>query len=163
AIAARRLGAHPVTVMVTLALCLFMIEPSREVRTQELALPLFVALAYLLATDSRAPSRRAYVCLPLLVLWANIRGTVTRGVALAGVAVWSVGRWPWRTTPWERLALLALAAGSIAVNRNALFFGLFTLMLLPVSIGSLRDPLAPARGQSRVSAPHRGVINLLLS
>jgi hypothetical protein len=245
AIAARRLGAHPVTVMVTRALCLFMIEPSREVRTQELALPLFVGLAYLLATDSRAPSRRVYLCLPLLVLWANIHGTVTLGVGLvvlhavtvlwerrrtlagswrawirpvllglgapltllvspygldmaayyrtmflgstvrghvtewqpitsspataivffvlAGVAIWSFGRQPSRTTRWERLALLVLAAGSIAVVRNVLFFGLFTLMLLPVSIGSLRDPLAPHRAEPRVSAPRRGLINLVLS
>jgi hypothetical protein len=245
AIAARRLGAHPVTIMVTLALCLFMIEPSREVRTQELALPLFVALVYLLATDSRAPSRRVYWCLPLLALWANIHGTVTLGVGLvalhaatvlwerrrsltsswrawirpvvlgagapltllvspyglgmvsyyrtmlagsavrdhvtewqpitfspgtaavffilAGVAIWSFGRQPSRTTLWERLALLALAAGSIAVNRNALFFGLFALMLLPVSVGSLRDPLTPPRAQPRVSPGRRGLINLLLS
>jgi hypothetical protein len=245
ALAARRLGAHPVTIMAVLALALFMIEPSREVRTQELALPLFVTLAYLLATDSRAPSGRVYWCLPLLVLWANVHGTVTLGVALvvlhglttawdrrreltksgaawirplvlglgaplallispygldmvgyyrtmlvssnvrdhvtewqpitssagtaavffvlAGIAIWSFGRQPSRTTLWERLALLALAAGSIGVSRNILFFGLFALMLLPVSIGNPRDPLVRRTATSRVSAHRRGVVNLVLT
>jgi hypothetical protein len=245
ALAARRLGAHPVTIMAVLALALFMVEPAREVRTQELALPLFVTLAYLLATDSRAPSRRVYWCLPLLALWANIHGTVTLGVGLvalhalttawdrrrelikswrawirpfvlglgapltllispyglamlgyyrtmlvsssvrdhvtewqpitfspgtatvffvlSGIAIWSFGRQPSRTTLWERLALLALAAGSIAVSRNILFFGLLALMLVPVSIGNPRDPLVRRTANPRVSAGRRGVVNLVLT
>src|SRR5919198_694541 len=36
----------------------------------------------LLAADSRAPSRRVWWTLPLLVLWANLHGTVVLGAAL---------------------------------------------------------------------------------
>jgi hypothetical protein len=231
----RRLGAEFRSVLVALPLCILLIAPSREVRTQEFAMPLFVGLAYLLARDSRSPSRRVYWCLPILVLWANLHGTVTLGAMLvalrgvtvawerrralvhslaawrrpaalilgaplailltpyglgivgyyratllgstlrnavsewqpittvpiiaaalllvAGVAIWSFGRDRTRTTSWERIALLALAAGSISVMRNALFFGLFAMMILPLSL-SLRASDATASSGGR-----RGAIN----
>jgi hypothetical protein len=240
-VAARRLGAPFRSVLLTLPLCVAVIMPSREVRTQEFAIPLFVALVYLLTRDSRAPSRRVFWCLPILVVWANLHGTVTLGAALvglrgltvlwerrrsltssleqwrrplalivgagasilitpygvgiigyyrttmlsstlrhfvtewqpitsstvtavfffivAGAAVWSFGRHASKTTLWERLAFLVLAAGSIEVVRNTLFFGLFALMIVPVSI---------AFGQRRagaVNAPpdrRRGRVNGLL-
>jgi hypothetical protein len=236
--AARRLGARPAAVMVALPVCLWLIIPSREVRTQEFAIPLFVATIWLLASDSRSPSRRVYWCLPILVLWANLHGTVTLGAALvalraltllwerrsrllhdarawrrpvalligaplallitpygtgilpyyrtmflessvrhvvsewqpitsqwitaipfflaAAVAIWSFGRDASRTTPWERLALLALAAGSIEVVRNVLFFSLCALVVVPVSLGV-------GRGSGlRPADPRRGRINLVL-
>jgi hypothetical protein len=244
-VGARRLGGHPKAVMAVLPLCLFMIVPSRQVRTQEFAMPLFVALVYLLATDSRSPSRRVYWCLPILVLWANLHGTVTIGALLvalrgvtvawkrretltrslanwrqwvrplalglggpmcmlltpyglgilgyyrtmllgsalrhtvtewqpvtsspgtaavffiaAGIAVWSFGRHRSQSTTWERIALLVLAAGSISVIRNILFFGLFALMVMPVSlaIGSR------AQGVGRPGTDRwRGRINALLA
>jgi hypothetical protein len=238
-VGARRLGAQPKAVMAMLALGLVMIVPSRQVRTQEFAMPLFVALTYLLATDSRSPSRRVYWCLPILVLWANLHGTVTLGAMLvalrgatvawerrarlshslrewrrplalglggplcllltpyglhivayyratmlsstlqhtvsewqpitsvpltaavfflmAGIAVWSFGRHGARTTLWERIALLVLAAGSIDVIRNILFFGLFAMIVMPVSLGSVR---AAAVAQ----AHHwRGAVNAALA
>ena len=57
-------------------------------RPQSLAYPLFVAVLWLLACDARQPSRRVFMTLPLLVLWANLHGSVILGaglVALAGV------------------------------------------------------------------------------
>ena len=214
--AARHLGAPFKAVLLTLPLSIALVAPSREVRTQEFAMPLFVGLVYLLATDARCSSRRVYWCLPVLVLWANLHGTVTlgamlvalRGIAmawerrhalarsvnawkrplllslgapisilltpyglsiigyyrttllgstlrravtewqpitsvpttaaaffvLAGIAVWSFGRSASRTTLWERLALLALAAATISAVRNAVFFGLFTMMVVPLSL-----------------------------
>ena len=237
-LAARRLGAVPRGVAVVLPLALFLIVPSREVRTQELAMPLFVALAWLLASDSRTPSRRVYWCLPILVLWANLHGTVTQGALLvvlrgvtlawerrstltssaaawarpvtlvlgallsllatpyglgivayykatlfggtlthavtewqpitsasltavaffllAGVALWSFGRSPANTTSWERLSLLVLAAGSVAVIRNVLFFALFAVIVLPLSLGL-------ASGREQVRDRLRGPVNALLS
>ena len=234
AVGARRLGARPGVILITLALCLFSIAPSREVRTQEFAMPLFVAVAYLLAADIRAPSRRVYWCFPILVLWANLHGSVTQGAMLVslrgllilweqrhrlrhparlwyrplalivgapltllltpygvssigyyrtmlfggtlthavsewapvtsspaiaavfflavGIAIWSFGRYPERTTTWERIALLVLAAASISVIRNLLFFGLFALMVMPVSLAA--DPAAaqlPNRLRGRVN------------
>ena len=216
-IGARRLGAPLLSVAAALPLCFALIVRSNEVRTQEFAIPLFAALAYLLARDARSPSHRVYWCLPILVLWANLHGSVTigallvvlRGVTLAwerrrlmrrsarawlgplalaigapvailitpyglgiigyyratlfdsalrravsewqpittvpvataallavgAAALWALRRNPLRSTPWERLALLALAAGSISVVRNALFFGLLALMVVPVWLG----------------------------
>jgi hypothetical protein len=55
------------------------------VRTQPLAYPLFIAVTYVLAVDSRTPSRRVYLTLPLLVVWANVHGSVTLGAALVAL------------------------------------------------------------------------------
>ena len=199
-------------------------------------MPLFVGLVYLLARDSRTPSRRVYWCFPILILWANLHGTVTLGAGLvalrgltvgwerrslllgslrqwrrplvltlgplisilitpyglsmlsyyratmfsstlrhvvtewqpitsstidavaffivAGVAVWSFGRHMSRTTIWERLALLVLAAGSIWVIRNVLFFALFALMIVPLSlaIGGLGAREPADRRHGRINA-----------
>jgi hypothetical protein len=237
-VGARRLGASPRSVLAALPLCLWLVGSSHEVRTQEFAMPLFVACAYLLASDSRAPSRRVYWCLPILVLWANLHGSVTLGAglvavrgmtiawerrrtllsapgawkrplalvagaplclfatpygisilsyyktmlggnavmhavsewqpvtafamvaipffAVAAITIWCFGRNPSRTTPFEFLVMLALAAGSIEVVRNALFFGLFALLVLPPALGlkDSRDADAVRRG--------RGVINAAL-
>jgi hypothetical protein len=235
----RRLGASPRSVLAALPLCLALIGPSHEVRTQEFAMPLFIACAYLLVGDSRAPSRRVYWCLPMLVVWANLHGSATLGAALvalrgvllgwerrdtlrsrarawvrplvltlgaplcllatpygvgilsyyrtmllgnpvmrsvsewqpitssmmiaipffiaAALAFWFCARRPSRTTPFERLALLALAIGSIDVVRNALFFGLFALLVLPLVFG-LSD-----RPQAGAASRRRGAINAALS
>lgn len=101
-VAARRLGAPFRSVLLVVPVCLATISPSREVRTQELALPLFAAVVWLLAADSRTPNRRVLWCLPILVLWANLHGTVTLGatlVVLRGL-----------TVAWERRALLRRSA-----------------------------------------------------
>jgi len=238
---ARKLGASPRAVLLVLPFCVGLIVYSHEVRTQEFAMPLFAATAYLLAGDSRAPSRRVYWCLPILVLWGNLHGSVTLGallVALRGAtmawerrklllssarqwrrplalalgaplcllatpygvsilnyyrtmlfdgsvmknvtewqpitsvavlavaffvtaafAMWAIARHRSRTTLWEQLALLALAAGSVDVIRNLLFFGLFTLMVLPVALGA--GARADSDGQPAVRG--RGAINALLA
>jgi hypothetical protein len=239
-VGARRLGASPRSVLLALPLCLALIGPSHEVRTQEFAMPLFVGCAYLLVRDSRAPSRRVYWCLPMLVVWANLHGSATLGAALvalrgvliglerrdvlrskarawvrplvltlgaplcllatpygvgilsyyrtmlvgnsvmhsvsewqpitsslmiaipfflaAALALWCFARHPQRTTPFERLALLVLAIGSIDVVRNALFFGLFALLVLPLLVG-----LNQRSGAAVVRRAGRGAINAALS
>jgi hypothetical protein len=241
-VGARKLGAPPRSVLLLLPLCLWLIIPSHEVRTQEFAMPLFAATAYLLASDSRVPSRRVYWCLPILVVWGNLHGSVTLGVLLvvlrgvtvawerrrllvasprqwgrpltlilgaplcllatpyglsilsyyqtmflggtvvhvasewepivsnvvlavpffvvAAIAVWSLARRRARTTLWEQLALLVLAAGSIEVIRNLLFFGLMALLVLPVAL----DGATRSRAQSKVQGPMRGrgLVNALL-
>ncbi len=93
---ARTLGAQSRSVLLCLPACVWLLLPAREVRTQELALPLFALVVHLLATDSRRPSRRVYWCLPILILWGNLHGTVSVGaglVALRGL-----------TLAWERRA-----------------------------------------------------------
>lgn len=237
AIGARRLGASPRSVLLVLPLCAAIVVMFDEVRTQEFVLPLFALTAYIVASDSRRPSRRVYWCLPLLALWANLHGTASLGAALvglrgltlawerrpellssarawlrpliltiaapaallvtpyglgvvpyyrttllggalrrlvtewqpitadpvmavallllAGSALWAFGRYPDRTTPWERLALIALAAASIEIQRNALFFALLALLVLPVALPVSRAGQRPTL--------HRGRLNLGLA
>lgn len=103
--AARKLGASSRTVLLALPLCVWMIIPAREVRTQAFVIPLFVVAVYLLATDSRRSSSRVYWCLPILVLWANLHGTVSIGaglVVLRGL-----------TMAWERRGLVTAAPRQI--------------------------------------------------
>jgi hypothetical protein len=70
--------------------------------------------------------------------WGPITSMPVVAGALAAVvviALWAVWRHRARSTPWERLALLLLAAGSASVVRNAVFFGLFALIVVPFWIG----------------------------
>ena len=58
-------------------------QPSRSARRGS-RYPLFVAMLWLLASAARGRAgRRVYLVFPLLVLWANLHGSVTLGVALA--------------------------------------------------------------------------------
>jgi hypothetical protein len=86
ALAARRAGASPRST----ALCLlgaFLVAPwLLQARTQTLALPLFVSVYALLAADARRPSRRVFLVLPLLLLWANVHGSAALGVVFVFVA-----------------------------------------------------------------------------
>ncbi len=85
---------------------------SWNARAQSLALVLFVALIWLLIADARKQSRRVFLVLPLLALWANVHGTAVTGALL--VVLWGLTyaaerrKLPWRT--WApRAAVLCLA------------------------------------------------------
>jgi hypothetical protein len=83
---ARRLGGEDLHVLAMLPLgAFFYLVTAVSIRTQGLAYPLFIATLYLLATDVRAdtPRRRTWLVLPILILWANVHGSVTVGVGLA--------------------------------------------------------------------------------
>ena len=109
-LAARRLGATTVSVLLILPLTVLLTYPGLEIRTQDFAVPLFVAVAYLIAVDVRRPSRRVFWCLPLLVLWANLHGSATLGALMVGLhavtlawarrrelpAAFAPGAGPWR-------------------------------------------------------------------
>jgi hypothetical protein len=83
--AARRLGAAERSLVYILPFgAFFFIATAVSVRTQGFAYPLFALTLWLLASEVRAPSRaRVYLVLPVLVLWANLHGSVTMGVGLA--------------------------------------------------------------------------------
>ncbi len=120
---------------------------SSALRPQTLVLPLFVALTWLLVEDARAPSRRVFWTIPLLVLWANLHGTVTLGVLLVLLAV-AADAWP-RRRPTGRTSLLAvLAVASLFASpyaphlpgyyRTVLFNGEFAKYLpdwMPTALG----------------------------
>jgi hypothetical protein len=84
--AARRLGGEDLHVLALLpAGAFFYLATAVSIRTQGFAYPLFVATLWLLASEVRSPVRRlrVYCVFPLLVVWANLHGSVTMGVGLA--------------------------------------------------------------------------------
>jgi hypothetical protein len=54
------------------------------VRSQLFSLALFPLCALLLRSESRNPSRRIWLLVPLVALWSNLHGAVLVGVAVAG-------------------------------------------------------------------------------
>jgi hypothetical protein len=86
--AARWRGGSARSVGLIAAPALVVILMSAQMRAQSLAYPLFVAAAWLLIADARAASRRVLLVLPILVLWANIHGSVVLGAVLT--TVWGV-------------------------------------------------------------------------
>jgi hypothetical protein len=87
AVLARRLGG---TARTTTWLCLPVFvayyPEAAVLRPQSFAYPLFAAVLWLLVTDARAPSRRVFLALPLIVLWANLHGSVLLGAGLVALA-----------------------------------------------------------------------------
>jgi len=98
ALIARRHGATARSVTwVAIPVLLAYYPVAAVLRTQSFALPLFVATLWLLLDDARRPSRRVFATLPLIVLWANLHGSVLLGaglVALAGLIAMAKARRP---------------------------------------------------------------------
>ena len=93
--AARLLGATARSTFLVAFVAMFAAPWSWQIRAQAFALPLFVWTLWLAADHVRRPSRRILVTLPLLVLWANLHGSVLIGatiVALAGLVAGLRGR-----------------------------------------------------------------------
>jgi hypothetical protein len=88
AVLARRLGASArSTTWISLPVLVTFYPGASVMRTQSFAYPLFVAVFWLLTTDARKPSRRVFFAvLPLLVLWANLHGSVLLGAAFVALA-----------------------------------------------------------------------------
>jgi hypothetical protein len=87
---ARWRGASSIRVAMVAGACVPITSVSWQLRTQTLACPLFVLLLWLLVADSLAPSRRVFLALPILALWANLHGSVVLAallVALRGATV----------------------------------------------------------------------------
>jgi hypothetical protein len=141
--ASRSLGASPKSAALVGMLCMFVAPWAMQLRTQSFAIPLFVALLWLLAADSRAPSRRVLLVLPLLVLWANLHGTVVLAallVALRGVTfAFAALRGPDRPAGWlgRSLALGVLPFACLFASPYGLALGDYyrTMLVSPL----LRD------------------------
>jgi hypothetical protein len=80
-LAARALGGSPTWIAAVASPVMLLLVPSTA-RAQTFVLPLFAALVWLLARDARAPDRRILLVIPLLVLWANLHGSVLLASAL---------------------------------------------------------------------------------
>ena len=104
-------------------------------RTQSFALPLFTVTLWLLLADTRHPSRRVFATLPLLVLWANLHGSVLLGaglVTLAGLVTVAKARRPdprglvLVLAPWACVLASPYAAHLPAYYEKVLVGGGFT-------------------------------------
>jgi len=126
-------------------------------RPQSFAYPLFVAVLWLLVTDARSPSRRIFLTFPLLVLWANLHGSVLLGaglVSLAGVVelVGSLRSEPRRlsrralavaTGAWLCLLVSPYAAHLPAYYEKVLFGGDFSHFVTEWAPTTLTAATAP--------------------
>ena len=83
---ARLLGASARSTFLVSAVCLFMAPWSWQIRAQALALPLFVWTVWLAADHVRHRSRRLLLALPLLIVWANVHGSVILGATITAAS-----------------------------------------------------------------------------
>lgn len=85
-VAARKLGGSTRSVTwLSLVSLIVLAWSSWTLRVQSLVFPLFVALLWLLASESRRPSRRVLLALPLVAFWANLHGTAFVAAALVAL------------------------------------------------------------------------------
>jgi hypothetical protein len=107
---ARRRGATARSVAwVVAASALPFFVGAGNIRTQILVLPVFVVVLGLLLDDLRRPSGRVFFALPLLLLWANLHGSVIVPGALVVLRA-AIGC----REAALRLRSLALAIGAVA-------------------------------------------------
>jgi hypothetical protein len=87
--------------------------PIVAIRGQLFSLPLFAACVLLLRSETREPSRRIWLLVPLLALWGNLHGAVLTGAAVAGAyLVFERGR----RRPGETLAVMAASVLALFAN-----------------------------------------------
>ena len=79
---ARSLGAGPRAIVLLFFPVLLAAPWTFTIRAQVFALPLFTGLLWLLASEARQPTRRVYVVVPLLVVWANLHGSAVLAAML---------------------------------------------------------------------------------
>jgi hypothetical protein len=116
AAAARSLGAGARAFWVMFLPVLVAAPWAWSIRAQMLALPLYTALLWLLASEARVPSRRIWLAFPLLIVWANIHGSVALGALLVMLlAAYELVRTRGRS--WARsFALVVLAPIAVLVT-----------------------------------------------
>lgn len=83
---ARRFGASDYATFWVAAATIPAAPWAWQIRVQSLAYVLFVTTIALLVADARQRSARVWLVLPVLVVWANVHGSVTLGVALTVIA-----------------------------------------------------------------------------
>jgi hypothetical protein len=113
---ARRRGAGALAIAWVGVLAILVAPWGWQLRTQNLAYPLFVALLALLLREREGASNRTFLAIPLLVLWANLHGSVLMGVLVvliyAGSSAFASARRRDGREPLLRCGLLA--AGAVA-------------------------------------------------
>jgi hypothetical protein len=79
-------GASARSTLYCMAAAMIVAPWAWQLRAQSFALPLFTSVLGLLATDPRFERRRTWLVFPLLVVWANLHGSVILGAAIACLA-----------------------------------------------------------------------------
>jgi hypothetical protein len=147
--AARRLGGSTRSVTwLALIGMIVLAWSSWTLRVQSLVFPLFVALLWLLAADSRRPSRRVLLALPLIGLWANLHGTafVAAGfVALRGASMLLEKTRPLRDRLPVSVALIASPALLLASPYALALPGYYHRLLLNPGFGRYVTEWAPTK------------------
>lgn len=150
-VAARRRGASVRSVALVTALLLLAAPWSWYLRSQALAYVFFALVLLILDSAGRTARPRALLVLPLLVLWANVHGSVLIGAAVVtAYGVLALVRWR-GLAPLQRLVAGALAASAAAVLVTPYGFAIeryYELLLLHPPFRALvteweRTPLAP--------------------
>jgi hypothetical protein len=142
---ARRRGASARSSALAAGCVLPVIGFQPEVRTQTLALPLFVLVYWLLTGDGGRASRRVLLVLPILVLWANLHGSVVLVAGLAslyGLALCIMaarGRWGVRRMTNAIALLLAAPLTVVASPYGLSLVHYYRLTLGNSSFGSYID------------------------
>lgn len=129
AVGARRAGARDGASAAVLAVFAVGALPALGVvRGQTLSLIPFALLLLLLREESRRPSLRVWLLVPLVAVWGNLHGAVLLGVAVAGCYLLARR---WRSSPWTAAGvgvamMLALLANPAGVHAPAYYYGVFT-------------------------------------
>lgn len=129
AIAARLLGGSSRSTAIALLPPVLAAPWMAEVRPQTFALVPFAAVYALLAQDSRRPSRHVFWVVPLLVVWANVHGSVV--LAAGVVAAYGLARTLRADTRVRGASLAALAPLCVLISPYGLqLVDYYRLMLI---------------------------------
>ena len=157
---ARLLGATARSTFLVAFLAMFVAPWSWQVRAQSFALPLFVWTLVLAADHVRRPSRRILLAVPLLVLWANVHGSVLLGSLVVSLAL-VVSAVRQRSRQASLVAAGAFVATWVATFVTPYGFGIFAyyrLMLVHPPFASLISEwqrTTPSRHHRRLLRPRR--------
>ncbi len=137
--AARLLGATARSSFLVGFAALLVAPWSWQIRAQTLALPLFVWTVWLGATYASRPSRRVLLVLPVLVVWANVHGSVLLGACVVTIAAAVVAARGRTRRSAIRGGLLTLAAwlAALATPYGTGIVGYYRLMLVDPPFGDL--------------------------
>ena len=153
--AARSLGGGPRSVAMVALVGMLAAPWALQLRAQSFAPLLFVWVLYLLAADSRQPSRRVLLVLPLLALWANVHGTAALGALLALLAgLTSLARHDRRRAPGvpRRAIVLMLSPALLLASPYSLELpGYYRHMLADSTLSRFVDEWRPSEPAARTA------------
>jgi len=135
---ARAQGAGSRPTATSLALVALGAFPSLAVvRVQLFSLVLFPVLVAVLRMESRNPSRRIWLVLPVLALWSNLHGAALSGLAVLWVylALYRARREPWTAVAVAVSSLIAMCLTPAGIRTADYYYGLVTNVAAERGVG----------------------------